>query len=204
MSGIGLIILAAGASTRMGTPKQLLRLEGQTLARRAAETALASICRPIIVVLGANAAQIQLELEGLPVRSVVNPRWGEGMASSLRTGIETVRQEAAQEIEAVVIMLCDQPFVSAEVLDRLVRVYQESGSPLVASEYGGSLGVPALFSRSLFPELLALEGEEGARRVLRRLREEAVIIPFPEGATDLDSPEDFARFREAREAGEDP
>src|SRR5437868_1282596 len=106
-SAIGLLLLAAGASSRMGAPKQLLRYEGRTLLRRAAETALASVCRPVVVVLGAHAPQLQPELIGLPLRIVVNTHWEQGMGSSLRVGMETLLQEPKAEIEAVVIMLCD-------------------------------------------------------------------------------------------------
>src|SRR5437588_10860570 len=110
MSSIGIVILAAGASTRMGTPKQLLRYAGQTLLRRAAETALASQGRPVVVVLGAGSERCRPELEGLPVRIVENPGWEQGMSASLRIGIEALLVGAEEALEAVIFMLCAQPF----------------------------------------------------------------------------------------------
>lgn len=194
MSTIGLVLLAAGASTRLGTPKQLLRYQEQTLLRRAAETALASRCQPVVVVLGAYAERLQPELQGLPVHSIENSDWEQGMGSSLRAGLTELLSATEAPLEAAVFMLCDQPRVSAETLDMLVDRHYETGRPLVASEYGNALGVPALFHHSLFPELLALQGAEGAKQILQRHREQAFGIPFPEGLLDIDTPDDYTRL----------
>src|SRR5437016_3635961 len=155
--GISVVILAAGASTRMGVPKQLLAFRGRSLLRRAAEEALASGCHPVVVVLGAYAQRLQEEIRGLPVRVVVNARWPEGMGTSVRAGIEALAAGAgADEVEAAVLAVYDQPLFSARIVRELIAGHQRTGSPIVAAAYEGTRGVPALFSRSLFPELITL------------------------------------------------
>ncbi len=185
---VGLILLAAGGSSRLGTPKQLLRTaDGQTLLRRAAQTALASVCRPVTVVLGASADAARREVEDLPLSVVVNPDWATGIASSLRIGLAAVRADAA--LDAVVITLCDQPMVSDALLDSLVIARQTSGHDLVACEYDALLGVPALFGHSLFGALAALGGDEGARKIIRNYQGPLTRVPFPAGRLDIDTPE---------------
>ena len=191
---VGVVILAAGASTRMGTPKQLLLLKGRSFLRHAAETALASVCQPIIVVLGAYAEQVRQEVEALPVQVVENPRWAEGMNSSVWAGI-TALDVMPDKISAVMLTLCDQPFVSAQVINQLVETYHVTGKPIVASEYAGTLGVPALFSRSFFSELKALRKGEGAKQLITKHAHEVFGVPFPEGAIDIDTPKDYKQFQ---------
>ncbi len=192
MPGIGLILLAAGGSARLGVPKQLAHAQGVTLLRRAAETATASKCDKVVVVLGAHRDACATELVGLPVVSVWNPDWGAGMGTSLRAGMEALL--ADEMPDAVILMLCDQLLLTPAVLDAMVDCFQTGGNQLIASEYAGVLGVPALFSSELFPELLALNGEEGARSVIKRHRSHALAIPFPEGAIDIDTPADLANL----------
>jgi molybdenum cofactor cytidylyltransferase len=193
--GIGLVILAAGASTRMGAAKQLLAFRGRSLLRHVTEEALASGCRPIVVVLGAHAERLKQEISELPVRMVVNARWSEGMGTSIRAGIEALMADpAGSAVVAAVLAVCDQPFFSAGIIHELIAAHQRSGRALVTATYEGTRGVPALFSRSLFPELMALDGHEGARRVIQARSDETVAISFPEGAIDMDTPEDYARL----------
>jgi len=184
------MILAAGPSTRLGQPKQLLSFRGRSLLRHAAETALASVCRPVVVVLGAFAERLNGELSGLPVTVAMNLQWAEGMSSSIRAGLKALAAESAGP-NAVVIMLCDQPLVSAQFLNRLVAVHQSSGKGIVAAEYGGEGGVPALFSRAYYPELAALRGSRGAKPVIVRYANQAERIPWPEAAIDVDRREDI-------------
>lgn len=192
-AGVGAVVLAAGSSTRMGTPKQLLRFEGETLLRRAALAALGAGCRPVVVVSGAHAGRVREELRGLDVLEVVNELWETGMGSSVRAGMGALL-EADADAPAVVLMLCDQPHVTSETIDALVAAHRDGGRTVVASEYGGGFGVPALFDKSLFPELMRLEGQAGAKQVIKRHAREAHFVPFPEGETDVDTPEDFARL----------
>lgn len=190
MPHIGLVILAAGGSARLGTPKQLLAFQGKTLLRRAAETALASVCRPVVVVLGAEAGRLREELHGLAVAVVENEDWAGGMGTSLRAGLDVLLAQD-DETDGVVVCLCDQPLLSPQVLDALVAACRQTGRPIAACEYGGTVGVPALFSRALFPELRTLT--EGAKPLLRRHSAQIAVVPFPGGVMDIDTREDAAR-----------
>jgi molybdenum cofactor cytidylyltransferase len=196
-ASVGAVILAAGSSSRMGTPKQLLMFRGQTLVRRAARAALGAGCAPVVVVTGAHAEQTGNELRGLGVRQVLNNLWETGMASSIRAGVRAVTESDARTA-AVVLMLCDQPYVTTDVIAALIAAHRATAAPVVASQYGGSFGVPALFGRGLFAELARLEGEAGAKRVIKRHAAEAHFVPFPEGETDVDTPDDFARLLSPR------
>lgn len=193
-SNIGLIILAAGASTRMGTPKQLLPYRGRSFVCHITEVAIASVCQPIAVVLGANAERIKPEVSELPVQIVENQQWAEGMSASIRVGIEAL-VAVNQNLEAVVIALCDQPFVSSQTLGQIVEAYRFTGQPIIASEYSGTLGVPVLFSRTLFSELIALKSTEGAKQLIIKHIHEVFSVPFPEGAIDIDTPKDYEQFQ---------
>jgi molybdenum cofactor cytidylyltransferase len=190
-SGVGAVILAAGSSSRMGSPKQALQYRGESLLRRAALAALGAGCRPVVVVTGANAEMSRRELEKLDVREVLNNFWETGMASSIRAGIEGL---AGENPDAAVFMLCDQPHVTAELIYALIAAHRATGRPVVASTYGGSYGVPALFSRTLFAEMARLEGAAGAKRIIKQHAAEAHYIPFPGGEVDVDTPADFSRL----------
>jgi len=183
-------VLAAGASRRLPGPKQLLRFRGTTLLRRAAQTAVAAECGPVVVVLGAAsiAKQLRFELVDLDVRIVENARWKAGMSSSIRAGLDAVEQAVAPD--AVLIMTCDQPHVTATLLRQMVAAYRETHPPAVACAYAGTVGVPALFDRALFAELEALEHDQGAKRILERHLSRVVRLPFEEGAVDIDTPGD--------------
>jgi molybdenum cofactor cytidylyltransferase len=196
MPQTALILLAAGASTRMGQPKQLLPFRGQPLVRYVVDRAIASICRPIIIVLGANASDIEPLLQNLPVHLVHCEEWQGGMSRSIRSGIRylsSLSNAVESQIDSVILSVCDQPFVSASLLNQLIQTYRSSQKLLVTAEYDGIWGVPALFDHSLFPELLALHGE-GAKPVIQRHRAFGASIAFPEGAIDLDTPEDYYRY----------
>lgn len=169
----------------MGGPKALVTLDGETLLRRAARTALGSGCSPVVAVVG----PWEPGLDGLEVRVVVNAEAAEGMASSIRAGIAALPAAAT----AALILTVDQPSVDVALVRRLLALSGEAPDRPVACAYGGSLGVPALVPRRLFPDLLALRGDRGAKPIL--LREEAATLPFPEAESDLDTPEDLERIR---------
>ena len=192
---IGAVVLAAGASTRMGTPKQLLVYQGRTLIRRAVETALASVCDPVVVVLGANALLVGRELE-LPVIVTRNREWETGMSSSLRTGLEALRA-ANSSLDGVVMMLCDQPFVTSELIDRLSECCRRTGKSIVASDYRGTLGVPALFANKFFAELAALTGDQGARQIIQNYPHDTATVSFSDAAIDVDTPHDYRALQAA-------
>ena len=193
LDAIGAVILAAGPSTRMGTPKQLLEFCGKTLLRRAAFVALEASCRPVVVVTGANAAASRESLRDLDVREIENQQWQSGMSSSVRTGIEeliTVNPAA----KAAVMMLCDQPLVTSEIILGLIRAHRETNCSIVASRYGNGYGVPALFGRTHFAELRELKGDQGAKAIITRHLHQAHLLPFPDGDIDIDTPDDFERL----------
>ena len=194
LDGIGAVVLAAGASTRMGRPKQLLQFGGETMLRRAASVALKAGCRPVVVVSGANATASRKALRGLDVREAENPQWESGLSSSVRVGIEAL-VTANPQIAAVVLMLCDQPFVTREIIAHLVAAHLETGRSIVASRYGGSYGVPALFGKAHFAELATLKGAAGAKQVIQKHLQKVQLLPFPEGEIDVDTPDDFARLQ---------
>ncbi len=186
----GVVILAAGASTRMGTPKQLLPVAGRPLLVRMVDAALASPAWPVVVVLGANAETIRPALATHPVIIAENAAWAEGMASSIRAGIDTVHQ-FSRAIDAAVIALCDQPAFSADVIARLVAAQRATGRGIVAARYAGRQGAPALFLREYFSTLSALTGEDGARALLNGDASQVATVDLPELAFDLDTPADY-------------
>lgn len=190
----GVAILAAGGSTRMGTPKQLLEIDGQPLVVRAVEAALASSAWPVVVVLGAETEKIRSALARYPVILTENPAWSEGMASSIRAAVTTL-QQFSRSLDAALIALCDQPAFSAETIAQLVETQRTSGRSIVAARYSGRQGAPALFLREHFATLTALTGEEGARQLLNGPSSHVATVELPQLALDLDTPADVAAFR---------
>jgi molybdenum cofactor cytidylyltransferase len=180
------VILAAGGSSRLGTPKQLLLVRGRSLLRRAAETACASRAGDVIVVLGADASRMRGELQGLRVRVIENPSWREGISSSIRSAVSSLQATT----DAVLLMLCDQPRLTSAHVDMLIGASERSPGCPVASFYGGSAGVPAIFPRTMFGDLLLLEGETGAKGLLRKHSDILLTIPFPGGTIDVDAASD--------------
>ena len=196
----GIIILAAGASTRMGAPKQLLEIDGQPLVVRAAEAALASAGWPVVVVLGANAERIRPRLARLPVLVAENPTWAEGMASSIRAGLTLLRQ-FSRSLDGAVVALCDQAAFAPPTIAALVTAQRTTGRSIVAARYAGKNGAPALFLREHFPALGALTGDAGARALLNGPSEQVAAVDLPELAFDLDTPGDYERWqREAKKS----
>jgi len=185
----GLIILAAGCSSRLGEPKQNLVYEDKTLLQRAIDAANGSGCDPIIVVLGANADAIVPVISGQDdILIVINPEWEEGIASSIRTGLAEIEKD--DRVSNVIIMLCDQPFVDAALLQKLIRAKQ-SDKNIVACSYAGTIGVPALFDRILFVKLLKLQGQDGAKKILKDHPDDMATIEFDKGNIDIDTKDDY-------------
>lgn len=192
-ANIAAIILAAGEASRMGQPKQLLPIDHQSLIQKAVDTAAHAGCQPVMVVLGAHAALVRKEIQHKPVVPVLNEQWQEGMGTSISTGIRELLV-TYPKVEAAIIMLCDQPLVTPSLLQELIQKYKTSEKPIAASLYKGTLGVPALFHRSFFDQLQDLKGSTGARKLIRQHIEQAAIVLFEQGVTDLDTPEDYENF----------
>jgi molybdenum cofactor cytidylyltransferase len=189
------IVLAAGSSSRLGQPKQLLLINGESLLRRTARLALEAGCRPVIVVLGFEHARMQPEVRDLPASIAVNETWTEGMGSSLRCGMQALMQTAPCP-ENVLVLVCDQPALNRDYLEELLHTHEaESRSAgITASHYSGRIGVPAAFSREHFAELLRSEGDQGARQLLRRLTKTVQIVEFSKGEMDIDLPTDLNKL----------
>jgi molybdenum cofactor cytidylyltransferase len=184
------VILAAGASTRMGRVKQLLTFGAETLLSRAISQARKAQFARIIVVLGAHSEQIAPVVDG-QAEPVFNPHWETGMGSSIHAGLAYVR-ETGPEPDAMAILLVDQPHVTAYHLLAMRRVFRETQAAIVAARYDGRFGVPALFRRDVFPLLASLPPSSGARQLLRYSGIAVEPFPLPEAAIDLDTPADLA------------
>jgi molybdenum cofactor cytidylyltransferase len=194
ITSIGVIILAAGVSSRLGRPKQALLYNDKTLLQHAVQAALAANTGPVVVVLGAAAERLQNIITEKDVHIVVNAEWKEGMASSIRCGIKAFA-EISPGAEGVILMVCDQPFVTPLLLEELVAAYQRTARPVVACGYEATFGPPVFFHHSLFEELLQLKGDVGARGVVRQHADAVEVIPFPEGSFDIDTEEDYEQIK---------
>ncbi|HWE86542.1 MAG TPA: nucleotidyltransferase family protein [Terracidiphilus sp.] len=188
------IILAAGASRRLGRPKQLLEWRGESLLARTIRIATEAGAEPVLVILGAHATAISASVLPDNVVTVLNSEWQEGMASSIRAGLR-VLSSCAPDANGAVILSCDQPRLSTEHVRSLIQSFEAaSASVVVASVYREVRGVPAVFPQSIFPRLLSLEGDKGARAILADSACTAIDVPFPGGDIDIDLPSDLEQL----------
>lgn len=185
---VGAVLLAAGASVRMGRPKQLLQVRGEPLVRRIAKTALRSKVESVVVVLGCRAAEIAPVLEDLPVLLAANGSWEQGLATSIQAGLASLPPGT----EAALLLTCDQPALDARVLNRLIKAAGDDPLARVACAYGDTVGIPALFGRGWFPRFRQLRGDRGAKTLLQG--EGVVEVAWEAGARDLDTPEDIRKW----------
>jgi molybdenum cofactor cytidylyltransferase len=189
----GIIILAAGSSSRMGKPKQQLVYKEQTLLQRAIQVAAGITEHKTIVVLGAGNETILPDVDSKIVDIVINPDWEQGMASSIKSGI-TALQTLYPQIQSALLMLCDQPFVTTELLQQLIETGGGDERSIVASAYNDTVGVPVYFGKAWFNELLTLQGQEGAKTLLIKYKDKVVTVPFQLGHIDIDTQEDYQRL----------
>lgn len=176
-----------------GKPKQLLEFRGKTLLRHSADTAVEAKFDAAVVVLGANYDKFQSEIQNLPVQTVINEIWQTGMSSSVKTGLNAL---SAKKLDAVIIMLCDQPLITAKILQNLANLFIQTGKLVIACEYAETTGVPALFSSEIFDELMNLKRDEGAKKIIKKYQNDAVLILTPEAAFDVDTIEDYEKIKE--------
>ena len=186
----GILILAAGQSRRLGSPKQLLKYNGDSLIKRVTETAIASYCKPVVIVLGAYAEEIKSELEFDEIHVLVNAHWQEGMASSIREGLkELIRLN--ENIDGLVVLVCDQPYLTTKHINELIQLQAQKDLPAAACSYYGVLGTPALFHKSLFEQLLNLQADIGAKKILSSIKNEIALVEFENGIFDIDTESDY-------------
>ena len=191
---IAIILLAAGASSRMGTIKQLLPWKGSVLINHMLEVACSSIATEVVLILGANAKEIkQVLVPQAGVSIIGNESWANGLGKSLSRGMEYIMEKHAG-IAAVLVMLCDQPLIEAGYLNRMITSFHEGKGQIIATAYGDHKGVPALFSARYFTELQSLGNDFGARELLKKHQDE--IYPLSAGniLLDIDTPQDYERL----------
>ncbi len=193
MHEFGLVLLAAGNASRMGQPKQLMDFGGVPLVRHAATEALASGCAPVVVVCGAESAAVTAALGGLAVEIAYNDRWAEGMGTSIHCGIRRLESYAPAPPAGLILSLADQPLLDRDAFRRLVEIQHGTGLPIVTSTYDGTVGVPVLFTREMFAELLALPPSQGCKGVIQRNAARAARLECPDALADIDTPGDFDR-----------
>ena len=212
VANIGAIILAAGESARFGKPKQLIQVGGKSLIRRAVDAASRAGCSPIVIVVASDKdanrstsrteatvpndgliEAISRELKNTDVAIVENKHWQRGIGTSIRTGVQHLIDDTS-EVDGIVLLVCDQPFVDAQTIHGLVALRQKTSKAIIASSYANTLGIPALFDRSCFQELLALPDTNGAKPVILENRHRVAEFPFPKGAIDIDTVQDLEKI----------
>jgi len=184
------IILAAGKSNRLGRPKQLLKYQNKNLLQYTIDTARQSAVQSVIVVLGSNADLILNEINYSGIRVVINDDWETGMASTIRCGIQSL-QKLDPEVNTAILMVCDQPYVTNDLLNSLIETQKETGKPIIASEYEGAIGTPVLFQKQFFSELMKLKGDAGAKKIMMQYSDLLAMAPFPKGSIDIDTIDDY-------------
>ena len=187
---VAAVILAAGAASRMGRPKLLLPWQGEPLIRHSARTALQAGLEPVIVVTGAAAEEMKSALAGLNLQLAHNPDWKKGQSTSVRVGVESLNAQ----IDAVIFLLGDQPFVTADLLHGLVQAYQKSQPLILAPFVREKRANPVLFDRRVFTDLLGLQGDAGARTIFAQYPPSPYPWPDERLLFDVDTPEDYQRL----------
>lgn len=190
---ISIIILAAGASRRMGLPKQLLPLGDKPLVWQTACQACHSKADQVLVVTGAYASQVEAALCGIPLKIVYNPSWAEGQAESVKAGVNALEQQS----KAAIFLPADQPFVTAELLNRLIEAYNAGQASMIAPVYNNCRSTPVLFDLKWREEILSLTGDHGARKLLDTFPGEVTYIPVDEECLlmDADTPAEYEALK---------
>ena len=193
MNRTAAIILAAGNSSRLGRPKQLLPYRGQTLLTHTTTEIGSAGLAPVVVVTGAFHTAVSEALRGQTLDLVFNPAWETGMASGIVAGLSHLLSRQP-EMSAVIISVCDQPFISSELLFQLINTHEASGKEIVACTYADSMGTPVLFGHPYFQHLLKLTGSEGAKKLLRQYPADLATVNFQNGHIDIDTAEDLRQL----------
>ncbi len=192
-SQYAILILAAGSSSRMGSPKQLLSYKGKTLLQHSIDMALEANIGRVFIVLGANAKSILNKLEHTKSSIIINETWIEGMSSSIRLGAEHIIN-TVKKVEGILIMVGDQPYINHKLLQRFIQKHEETTLPIIVASYNKVLGVPAFFHQTIFHQLLQLRGDKGARELIKKQINNVGKVFFEGGVLDIDTPEDYRRL----------
>ncbi|HVX27627.1 MAG TPA: nucleotidyltransferase family protein [Parafilimonas sp.] len=190
MNNTGIIILASGSSSRFGSIKQLLHFNNKTLLQHVIDEAVDSGAEPVIVITGSNADEISKDIEHGNIEIIYNEKWKQGMASGIFAGIKKAIT-LNNDIAKIIIAVCDQPFVSSSIFKELYEQQEKTVKHIVASSYADTIGTPALFTQKYFDALMSLQGEEGAKKILKANAEDVATIDFPQGAIDIDTQKDY-------------
>lgn len=195
---IGIVLLAAGSAERMQKNKLLLNIGKKTLLENAVVAAQNTSARTTILVLGANENENRNAIKSYKVETVINENWKKGIGSSIKCGIQKMFSDF-QETEAIIISVCDQPYLDKEIFEGLISTYIISGKKIVVSAYRQSIGVPVLYDRAFFNELLNIPDRYGAKKFVIEKADEDIIttFPFPKGEIDIDTIEDIKNLSPA-------
>jgi molybdenum cofactor cytidylyltransferase len=187
---IGIVILAAGSSSRLGQPKQLLEYNNTTLLKNAMAQASGIPYAAIVVVTGSNNEAIEADLNEITATICYNSEWEQGMGSSIATGLKRLL-ELHPDLKACIFAVCDQPFVTTQLFKDILEQQTQSGKGIVASLYAETLGNPVLFRHTYFEALLNLSGKEGAKKIVENYIGDVASVPFDKGAIDIDTIHDY-------------
>ncbi|OXA90457.1 molybdopterin-guanine dinucleotide biosynthesis protein MobA [Flavobacterium hercynium] len=190
---VGIVILAAGSSSRLGSPKQILPYKNTTLLQNTIREAILVSNVQVLVVTGANREIVQNEITQTTVKSSSNPDWESGMASSIVHGLKEMLL-VFPETDACIFAVCDQPYVTSTIFSQLIKTYQKNTKGIIASSYADTLGTPVLFQKKYFKELFELIGQEGAKKVINRFLDDTIAVPFEKGNIDIDTLEDYSQL----------
>ena len=198
LKNCGILIVAAGQSKRLGSPKQLLMYEGKTLINRLIDIVKEAVDFPMVLVLGAHAEKIKLQLSNPNMPIIINEQCAQGMGSYISIGLEGLIQKNPA-IDGVMVLVCDQPFLNREHILTLLDLQAKSALPMAACYYAGVLGTPAVFHQSIFPELLALKADMGAKNIINHRIQEVAKLQFEQGVLDIDTEEDYKKLMKEAE-----
>ena len=193
MNKTGIIILAAGNSSRFGTTKQLLNYNGKTLIQHVADEALNTELSAVIIVTGSNAETVSESLHQQKIEIVFNKDWKQGMATGVICGLSSI-SSLNKKITNVIIAVCDQPFVSASLFHQLMNKQIETDKHIIACTYADTIGTPALFTQKYFDALMKLQGDEGAKKIFLSNKDDVATVDFPQGNIDIDTQKDYEQL----------